>query len=202
MSVSEGRKLYSFFPDVTERINNDSIEPDYVTSQMFTVHGCYSKRLNDKKLNDRKDCDCGWNEETRDQVLWYCLLYDDERKEMLGMLERTMISVVHFANLTSTKENFTAFREFCKRWHDKRMLLKCLGSATQCLVSKKAIVFSNLCTPIDASSLVGPLNSGITTTMSSAVGSLLLPTSRSSAACVGSVSRSSGQGISGTVTRR
>ncbi|GBP79727.1 Retrovirus-related Pol polyprotein from type-1 retrotransposable element R1 4 [Eumeta japonica] len=109
----EGWELYSFFPDVRERMNKDTIEPDYVSSQMLTGHGCFRKRLYEMKLSIRKDCDCGWYEETRDHVLWHCPLCDDERKEMMDKLEYTTIGPVHFADLTSTRGNFYAFRGFC-----------------------------------------------------------------------------------------
>ncbi|GBP96302.1 Retrovirus-related Pol polyprotein from type-1 retrotransposable element R1 [Eumeta japonica] len=109
-SAPEGRELYSFFPDVRERMNNDAIEPDYVSSQMLTGHGCFRKRLYEMKLSTRKECDCGWYEETRDHVLWYCPLYDDDRKVMMDKLEYSTIGPVHFADLTRTSRNFKAFR--------------------------------------------------------------------------------------------
>ncbi|GBP60474.1 hypothetical protein EVAR_37510_1 [Eumeta japonica] len=38
-----------------------------------------TKRLYDMRLNERKDCDYGWTDETRDHVLWDYPLYDKER---------------------------------------------------------------------------------------------------------------------------
>ncbi|GBP72654.1 hypothetical protein EVAR_83164_1 [Eumeta japonica] len=90
----------------------------------LTGHGCFRKKLYEMKLSIRKDCDCGWYEETRDHVLWHCPLYDDERKEMMDKLEYTTIGPVHFADLTCTRGNFYAFRGFCKGWHEKRSMVK------------------------------------------------------------------------------
>ncbi|GBP10216.1 Retrovirus-related Pol polyprotein from type-1 retrotransposable element R1 4 [Eumeta japonica] len=54
-----GRELYSFFPDVRERLELTHIEPDNITSQMLTGHGCFRKRLDEMRMCERKECDCG-----------------------------------------------------------------------------------------------------------------------------------------------
>ncbi|GBP34175.1 hypothetical protein EVAR_30727_1 [Eumeta japonica] len=77
--------------------------------EMLTGHGCYRKRLYDMCLNKRKDCDCGWIEQTRDHVLWDCSLYDEERTEMLG-LDSADAGPVYFDDLIKSPQDFSAFK--------------------------------------------------------------------------------------------
>lgn len=115
-----GRELYSFLPDVRDRMSWEHIEPDFITSQMLTGHGCFRKRLYDMKLTAKCACDCGHEEETRDHVLWNCPLYEDIRVIMLEGLVREGIGPVHHLELIWTKENFLNFRRFCKSWFERR----------------------------------------------------------------------------------
>ncbi|GBP81356.1 Retrovirus-related Pol polyprotein from type-1 retrotransposable element R1 4 [Eumeta japonica] len=85
--ASEGREFHSFFPDVRTRIDRDFVKPDYVTFQMIIGHGCFRKRLYDMRLNERKNCNCGWNEETWDHVLWNCPLHEEELSVMMNELD-------------------------------------------------------------------------------------------------------------------
>ncbi|GBO99134.1 Retrovirus-related Pol polyprotein from type-1 retrotransposable element R1 2 [Eumeta japonica] len=91
-----------------------------VAGGMLTGHGCFRKRLYDMRLNERKECDCGWHEETRDHVLWDCPLYEEEKTVMLDGIVGAETGPVYFANLVETSKNFKVFKTFCQKWHFKR----------------------------------------------------------------------------------
>ncbi|GBP51799.1 Retrovirus-related Pol polyprotein from transposon TNT 1-94 [Eumeta japonica] len=113
--------LAGVLPTDLEVVRRGEVDRERIS---FHRAGSFCKRLNDMKLNDKKDCDFEWNEETKDYMLWQSPLYDDEFTELIDTVEHTMIGPVQFADLTKSKDNFTAFRRFCKRWHDKRRIIK------------------------------------------------------------------------------
>lgn len=116
----DGRELYSFFPDVGVRLSSDWIEPDYVVSQILTGHGCFRLRLHKLGQCESAECPCGEYNESRDHALWECVLYADERSEMLDSLKRTMVGPVFHEELVSCEQNFDALRRFAHSWHTKR----------------------------------------------------------------------------------
>jgi hypothetical protein len=117
---SDGRDLYSFFPDVGVRLSSDWIEPDFVVSQILTGHGCFRQRLHYLVLCGTAECPCGEDSESRDHALWDCRLYAEERSEMLDSLVRTTVGPVFHEELVSCGQNFEALRKFAHTWHTKR----------------------------------------------------------------------------------
>lgn len=116
----DGRELYSFFPDINERLKQHWVAPDYVVSQMLTGHGCFRAKLHKFKLSDNPSCPCGAESETRDHVLWDCPLYDDERNVMLNSLNKSRIGPTYHCDLVADENNFKLFRTFAHKWHEKR----------------------------------------------------------------------------------
>lgn len=115
-----GRELYSFFPDIASRLVRRWVEPDYVTSQILTGHGCFRGRLYGMTLCDTPSCYCGHDSETRDHILWECDLYREERNSMLDGIERTKVGPVYHEDLTATENNFSHLRMFAHSWHKRR----------------------------------------------------------------------------------
>ncbi|GBP65661.1 Retrovirus-related Pol polyprotein from type-1 retrotransposable element R1 4 [Eumeta japonica] len=95
----------------------DWVESDYETSQLFTRHGCFMKRLHELALNETSVCLCGLTEEDMHHLLWACPLYDDIRAEMLGCLDVLQVDPVYCADLVGSRKNFCRFREFTLAWH-------------------------------------------------------------------------------------
>lgn len=119
-SNSDGRDLYSFFPDVAVRLESDWVEPDFMVSQLLTGHGCFRQRLNKLGLCDSAVCPCGEADESRDHALWECRLYADLRSIMLDSVFQTFRNSsgpVYHVELVQSKEAFDAFRTFAHGWH-------------------------------------------------------------------------------------
>lgn len=116
----DGRDLYCFFPSVSERLRASWIEPDHVTAQMLTGHGCFRGRLRDMSLSETGLCFCGEEDEYRDHVLWVCNMYMEEREYMLDGLERTEAGPVYFADLVRTPANYRLLAGFARDWFKKR----------------------------------------------------------------------------------
>ena len=114
-----GRELYMYFPDVEVRLKHRWVQPDYVTLQMLTGHGCFNDRLRKLSLRENGTCYCGHTEKTREHILWDCQLYEAERLEMLDRLERTLCGPVFHGDLISSERNF---KLFCLR-HGKRKVM-------------------------------------------------------------------------------
>lgn len=123
-SSADGRDLFSFFPDVADRVSYGWVEPDYVMSQILTGHGNFRHRLHAMKLNDVAECYCGHAEETRDHILWDCELYQGEREEMLANWSRTESGPVYFGELVASAEGYRRLRAFAHKWHKKRKELE------------------------------------------------------------------------------
>ncbi|KAJ8705022.1 hypothetical protein PYW08_012342 [Mythimna loreyi] len=123
-SSKDGRELYSFFTEVTDRVSFGWVEPDYVVSQILTGHGNFRSRLHKMSLCDTALCYCGRADETRDHVLWDCELYTDEREVMLGNWCREDIGPVYHRQLVASPEGFQRLRSFAHKWHSKRKALE------------------------------------------------------------------------------
>lgn len=123
-SSTNGRELYSFFPDVEARLQYVWVEPDYVVSQILTGHGNFRSRLHAMSLNDTPICYCERARETRDHVLWECELYAEERDEMLQDWSRKEIGPVFHHEMVSSKDGFARLRAFAHKWHRKRKELE------------------------------------------------------------------------------
>lgn len=123
-SSTNGRELYNFLPDVSVRLSCGWVEPDYVTSQLLTGHGCFRKRLHAMSLCDTPTCYCGSPEETRDHVLWHCELYAEERRQMLNDWCREEIGPVYHQEMVTSKEGFRRLSAFAHKWHKKRKELE------------------------------------------------------------------------------
>ena len=119
-SSGDGRELYSFFPSIGERLKWTWVEPDHVTSQLLSGHGCFRRRLHNMSLQDTSMCPCGGDDEDRDHVLWSCPLYDEERGVLFEGVMRTVVGPISHADLVSTRECFAAFRTFAHSWYGKR----------------------------------------------------------------------------------
>lgn len=136
-SSDKGRDLFRFFPDVGERMRAHWVEPDYVTSQLLTGHGCFRSRLRKLGLSDWSGCVCGEEEETRDHILWHCPLYAESRDALLLALVRPGGGVdgktgnvepegtategpFYFQDLVSCDANFRQLKKFAGSWHRSR----------------------------------------------------------------------------------
>lgn len=120
----KGRELYSFFPDLRDRLSYTWVEPSFVVSQILTGHGCFRGRLHRMALCESAMCPCDdAEEETRDHALWSCALYCEARNTMLdtvyAMKDRVPGPVYHL-DLVSTPEAFGALKRFAHEWHTIR----------------------------------------------------------------------------------
>lgn len=123
-SSTDGRELYLFFSDVTDRASSGWVEPDYVMSQILTGHGSFRSRLHAMSLSDTAECYCGLADETRDHVLWDCTLYTEEREAMLGNWSRDEVGPVYHRELVASVDGFSRLRSFAHKWHKKRKELE------------------------------------------------------------------------------
>lgn len=120
----DGRDLHRFFPSVKNRLKAKWVEPDHVTSQMLTGHGCFRGRLRDMALSPDGSCFCGVSDEYRDHVLWDCAIYSEERQTMLDGLEGVEAGTVCFEELVGTPANFRLFTGFAQSWYRRRRSLE------------------------------------------------------------------------------
>ncbi|GBP76121.1 Retrovirus-related Pol polyprotein from type-1 retrotransposable element R1 4 [Eumeta japonica] len=63
------RELYSYFPDVSARLNSPWVESDYETSQLLIGHGYFRKRVYELRLNESNVCLCEHTDEDMHHVL-------------------------------------------------------------------------------------------------------------------------------------
>ena len=79
---TKGRKTYSIFPDVEERLQYKWVSTNHYVTQFLTGHGDFAAKLAKLGIRRTATCACGEEEETADHVLLHCRRFEEERLQL------------------------------------------------------------------------------------------------------------------------
>ena len=112
---TKGRTTYSFFGDISRRMDARWIQPDRWSAQVLTGHGDFRARLASLGLVDGGACVCGGGDDTVPHFLLECPNFEAQRialRDIVGANNWKWPDVAPF--FVSTPEVFSLFADFCR----------------------------------------------------------------------------------------
>jgi ribonuclease HI len=112
-TTSNASQTKSFFPSISDRLALKTLRPNYVLTQFLSGHGNFGSYLKRFKLRDSDICDCGLAQETPLHVILECLLFAEERHQLINACHRSGHNIHLTPNkLMSDKNLFIEFQNF------------------------------------------------------------------------------------------
>ena len=100
---STGRRTYSFFPDIKERLQLNHVTPSRGMIQYITGHGPYQENLYRLGIINSPNCECGEISATAEHVTWECEITRNVKSEIRAILaQRQLFEIIRIPNLYST----------------------------------------------------------------------------------------------------
>jgi hypothetical protein len=110
-TTSNASQTKLFFPSISDRLSLKTLQPNYVLTQFLSGHGNFGSYLKRFKLRDT--CDCGLAQETPFHVILECVLFAEERHQLINACHRSGHNTYLTPNkLMSDKNLFIEFQIF------------------------------------------------------------------------------------------
>jgi ribonuclease HI len=88
-STSKASQTKQFFPSISDRLCVQHLKPNFILTQYLSGHGSFNSYLNRFKLRESDLCDCGLSIESPLHVILECVLFTDERQQLINAIHRS-----------------------------------------------------------------------------------------------------------------
>lgn len=107
---TKGRKTYSIFPDVEERLGYKCVSTNHYVTQFLTGHRDFAKKLVKLGIRRTAICACGEEQEIADHVLLHCRMFKEERLQLRGKCEENEITWPPEIRMLCAKDLYREFK--------------------------------------------------------------------------------------------
>jgi hypothetical protein len=92
-----------------------NLKLNFIITQYLSGHGSFNSYLNRFKISDSDICDCGQSDETPLHIILECVIFSDERQQLINAIHRSGHSLpIQPKNLFYDRNIFKELKNFLR----------------------------------------------------------------------------------------